>query len=107
MHNSLVHHSIDISSALLLVDGPEDDVHVLQTTTLGLLDEEEHPYTHSEAKATKHDESLPADVRYSVWCDLRNDEVKQPLSSSTHTHTIGSQTCREDLGEVHPWNWTP
>lgn len=107
LHKTLVHHGLNISTALVLIDTAKQDIHFLQTLPRRLLNKEERPEPHTKGEAPEHNERLPSNIRYRTWRKLRNTEVKQPLRSSTQTDTVRAETGGENLGEVDPGDGTP
>lgn len=116
----------DVGSTLGLVDGTEENIHVLEGLLLGLLDHEDGKGAVCEAENAEHDEGAPADVADGMGCELGDDEVEEPLGCrcrgdselgvrsaygdqrlTSQAHAISSQTCWEDLRDIHPWSWTP
>lgn len=103
----LLQHALNILSSPSRINSAEQDIHILKTASLGLLDEEEGEDTHGQTENTKHQERPPSDVVDGSWCDLGDNEVEEPLCRCGQTNTVGSETGGEDLGNVDPWNRTP
>lgn len=116
---------LDISTSLLLIDSPENEVHLLQSPSLGFLEENEDETTHGETEDTKHEEGPPSNLVNGPRSDLGDDEVEQPLSSCSKSNTVSTKTSWEDLkvcisgmnqaiwdwrshlAQVHPRGWSP
>lgn len=88
---------LHVRLSLVLTNEAKQDVHVLESAALGLLDKEDDKRQHAAAEAAKHDERAPADVVDGSGCDFRNDKVEQPLRGGGETDTVLTETCREDL----------
>lgn len=93
----LVKHLLHIRRSLRLIHTSKQDIHILQTATLGLLDEESHKYAHGETKDAKHEESAPADVVDGVGGDFGDDEVEEPLGCGGEADAVCAETGWEDL----------
>lgn len=93
----LLQGRLHVGLSLYLIDSTEDKVHLLQGLSLGLLEEESNECTHSSTEATEHDEGPPADRVDGTWGDLSDDEIEKPLSRSSKTDTIRSETSGENL----------
>jgi hypothetical protein len=98
-HSSLLQDLLDIGTTLSLVDGPEQDVHVLQTAALRFLDEEQHEHSHGQAEDAKHEKGSPSDVVDRAGGDFRDDEVEEPLRSRSGADTVRSEAGRKDLDD--------
>jgi hypothetical protein len=98
MHNlSLLQSVFDISTSLLLINGTEDEIHLLEGAALGLFEEYNHKDAHGETEDAEHEESSPANLVDGARSHLGNDEVEQPLGGCTEADTIGTETSWEDL----------
>jgi hypothetical protein len=73
--NALMEHPLDVHGSLIRVDSAKENIHILKTPSLRLLDEEENPNTHANAENPKHEECTPFDVVYCVGCHLRDYKI--------------------------------
>jgi len=107
-HNDLLMQDLlHVRTTLSLLDGTEQDIHVLKLEALGLLDEEEDEGAHAEAEDAEHDEGAVADVVHGAGRDLGDAEVEEPLGGGAHADAVGAQPRGEDLGEVDPGDGAP
>lgn len=88
---------LHVRLSLVLTDEAKQNVHVLESAALGLLDKEDDKRQHAAAEAAKHDECAPADVVDGSRGDFCNDKVEEPLRGGGETDTVLTETCREDL----------
>lgn len=93
----LVKHLLHICRSLRLIHTSKQDIHILQTSALGLLDEESYEYAHGETEDAEHEECAPADVVDGIWGDFRDDEVEEPLGCSGEADAVCAETGWEDL----------
>lgn len=94
---TLAQHLLNIRSPLRSIDIAEQDVHILQTAALGLLDKHEHKHAHGDTEHAKHEECPPADVVHRTRRDLSDDEIEEPLRRGAEADTVGSQPSGKDL----------
>lgn len=85
---TLVESVLNVSLSLGLIDGTKENIHVLQSSAFGLLQEDGDKDSHGSAEDTEHEESPPANMVHSPGSDLRNDEVEQPLGCGSHADTV-------------------
>jgi len=107
MNRTLVQHTLDIRSTHIRLHSPEQDLHVLEGSALGLLNEEVDKDEVSSAEDAEHQEDLPADVVDGAGCHVGDSEVEEPLRGGGESDTVRSQTGGEDLGDVDPRNGAP
>ena len=84
----LVQSVLHIGTTLFLSNGTKDEVHLFQGPALGFFHENNDKDSISSAEDAEHDEGLPANAVDSTGSDLGDDEVEQPLSSSSETDTV-------------------
>lgn len=95
----LVKSMVNICPSLIFGDYAEDNVHILQSSTLRLLDEEYDESAVSNAEDAKHDEGSPADMVDSSRRNFGDDKVKQPLGGGCKTNAIFTEAGGEDLDQ--------
>lgn len=88
---------LHVCLSLVLTNEAKQNVHVLKSAALSLLDKKDDKRQHAAAEAAKHDECAPADVVDGSGRDFRDDKVEQPLRGGGETDTVFTETCREDL----------
>jgi len=100
-------HTLHISSTHISIHSPEKDLHILESPAFGLLDEEVDKDKVGSAEDAKHEEDAPANVVDGAGCHVGDGEIEEPLGGGCHTHTVGSETRWEDLGDVDPGYGAP
>lgn len=93
----LVQHLFHIRGSLRLIYTSEQDIHILQTSSLCLLDEESREDAHGAAKDAEHEECAPTDVIDGVGGDFGDDEIEEPLCCGSEADAVCAETGWEDL----------
>ena len=92
--NSLSPHSINVKLRLAI----EDRLHLLDASTLGLLEEEEDKRCHHNIQDRIEQEDVRAHLRYHVGSDERVHEVEEPLRGDAYRASDFADAGWEDLG---------
>lgn len=93
----LVQHLFHIRRSLRLIHTSEQDIHILQTSSLCFLDEKSHEDAHGAAEDSEHEECAPTDVIDGVGGDFGDDEVEKPLRCGGESDAVCAETGWEDL----------
>lgn len=96
----LLESVFNISTPLLLVNSPENEIHLFQGPAFGFLEEDHHENAHGSAENAKHEEGPPPNLVYVMRSDLGDDKVEQPLCGCSKANTIGAKTSGEYLKET-------
>lgn len=92
--NRLPPYSIHIKLRLTI----EDRLHLLDTSTLGLLEEEKHKRGHHNIQNGVKQKDVRAHLRDHVGCDERVHEIEEPLRGDAYRAAHLSDAGWEDLG---------
>lgn len=72
----LCHSQLDIFSSLLSCDSSKQDIHLFQTASSCIREENQDEGSHGGAEASEHDKGAPANAVDSCRCDFGDDEIE-------------------------------
>ena len=92
----------DIGVSLIGLNSTEDDIHLLQTATLGLRDQEREGTHTEDVDRGEHQEDLVAEIGDECGRNLRQNEVEQPLGRAGDGETVVPRASVEDIRDIDP-----
>lgn len=94
--------SRDVRFTFICLNCPEDDIHLLQTATFRLRDQQGEGAHTEDVDRAEHEEELVSKVSDECRCNLGEDEVEQPLRGTSGGETVVTSASWENIGDVDP-----